>query len=1299
MLIVEEFVDQREKNSDPRTYNIVTCSGHTSYSLKENQQRLLQYLKSNPSVQVADLAYTTTVRRMHHAFRSSFCVQTTGELTKKLDAYIAKTLSVKTSGYDRYSSVVWVFTGQGSFYQGAGKQLFQTSSRFRDSIFSYQRVCDLQGLPHVVDLISDSGSKHTKDATVVQMQLAMVFLQLALADLWGSWGVRPTLLIGHSLGEYSALCVSGVLSVSDTLYLVGKRSSILQDRSVRDTHAMLAVNMASEDLKVFMNTKKLSSCGISCRNSPNQTVASGTIKDLKQLESHLRDYGSRSKMLQVPYAFHSPQVEPILDEFRACAVGIEFARPKIPVVSTLSKAVVTDTGHFTPSYLTRQMREPVDFRGALQECQEKGLVDDQTMWVEFGPEPTCLGMIRSCLGETPSNLLATIKSNEDNWKTISTSLSAAYAAKIPIDWKAYHQDYLDSLTLLALPAYAFDLKDFWSLYNQDTMGTGVSKNATAEIDTAPVSANPLTTCLQYLTNESISCDAASATFVSYTSNSSLCQVIQGHVVDGVPICPASAFCDMAYTAAGYLYAKANPGEASPADLSLQALDITSPVVLDESGPPKAIEVTATKLDDEWSIGITFQSGDSSRTPHGRCKVLSRAKGSWKNDITRSLHLVKKRMEAIIKESTCGNGHRLLKPIVYKLFSELVRYSESYQGLEEVFLDATGREAVGRIKLRHNLNVGRYTQNPYWLDSIAHLAGFILNGDVNKADDVAYVTTGIAELYVLEELSQDQQYTSYACVQDTENKDELVADIYIFKGEAFVSLCAGASFHKMLKKTFAAITSRASRAFNSTTPSNNATTGPKAQMSYKSTPGAVSSTAPTETTKPTTLTNGDTVNESSSSPRAVKTENQDIGNLLLGIVASETGVDVEDLEPATAFSDIGVDSLMSITILSAAQNKLGIEMPASFFFDHPTVKELMQAFSATEVIDDSSHSADLPSPGSSNEESSTNISNSTPDDIAPTPDTSDDEPKLTNGAMANDKSPIHKQSPAVSSNQAPLGRTILLQGRASSTETPVYLFTDGAGSATAYIHLPALPGGRRLFAVESPYLQNPTDWHCSLEEYCSLYVTTLQQSQPHGPYIIGGWSAGAVYAFEVTRQLLEEKGEQVKCLFMMDMRVPRPMPDALEPTMELIEQAGLLTGMRRSGVIEHDVSTRLKEHLVSNVKALKDYQPQPINPARRPGKSFMLWARQGLRAEVMSRFKGKIEEELNGIEGNVMEDENTGLKGWFFAKRTVFGPNGWDKLVGDIECDSMDADHFSMLTPPKVSSGNGPPMLLQNVRKC
>ena len=168
-------------------------------------------------------------------------------------------------------------------------------------------------------------------------------------------------------------------------------------------------------------------------------------------------------------------MDPVLADLEASARGVRFPKPLVPVASTLTGNIVSEVGTFGPQYLARQAREPVNFVGSLQACESTESVNEQTLWAEIGPDSVCLGMVRSSLGVPPARLLATIKSAEDNWKTLSYSLATAYMSKVPISWTDYHRDFVDCLTLLELPTYAFDIKDHWSSYNQSLLVPAAAK--------------------------------------------------------------------------------------------------------------------------------------------------------------------------------------------------------------------------------------------------------------------------------------------------------------------------------------------------------------------------------------------------------------------------------------------------------------------------------------------------------------------------------------------------------------------------------------------------------------------------------------------------------------------------------------------------------------------------------------------------------------------------------------------------------------------------------------------------------
>ncbi len=174
---------------------------------------------------------------------------------------------------------------------------------------------------------------------------------------------------------------------------------------------------------------------IACINAPQITVVSGPVAEIEHLKATLDEGGSRATVLRVPYGFHSHHIEPILGDFTEIAKSVVFSSPHTPVASTLLGRVVDSGEHgvFSPSYLARQARESVNFRGAMEAYQAHSLssAKPKTCWIELGPDPICIGLVRRCLEVLTSNLLPTMKAAEDNWITISSTLASLYEAGLP----------------------------------------------------------------------------------------------------------------------------------------------------------------------------------------------------------------------------------------------------------------------------------------------------------------------------------------------------------------------------------------------------------------------------------------------------------------------------------------------------------------------------------------------------------------------------------------------------------------------------------------------------------------------------------------------------------------------------------------------------------------------------------------------------------------------------------------------------------------------------------------------------
>lgn len=536
-LLMEDGPLRERTGKDPRTIHPVVVSARSQSALKNNIAALVQYIDQNKNLfnvnefnLLGDLSYTTTARRIHHPYRIAAAGSTLEEIRNALNS------SANREDFSPVTAAApgigFVFTGQGAQYAGMGKELFENNSQFRANIEHLDRIAQSQGFPTIMPLID--GSVPVEELSPVATQLGTTCLQMALTKFWTSMGVSPTFVLGHSLGEYAALNASGILTTSDTIYLCGRRAQLLTEQCKVGTHAMLAVKSSVAQVKQFLDDD---STEVACINAPNEIVISGAIDKIDQLAEKLSSEGFKATKLKVPFAFHSAQVEPILEGLAGLAKGVTFHKPTIPFVSALLGDVLDGENSevIGPSYLTRHCRETVNFLGALEATRHAKLMNERTLWVEIGSHPVCSGMVKSTFGPQATTVMS-LRRQEDTWKVLSNSLSALYLAGIDLLWKEYHQDFSAIHEVLALPAYKWDLKNYWIPYTNNFC---LTKGAPA---TLAAEATPVTTFLTTSAQKVLetSGDQTSATVVieNDIADSELNRVIQGHKVNGAALCPS-----------------------------------------------------------------------------------------------------------------------------------------------------------------------------------------------------------------------------------------------------------------------------------------------------------------------------------------------------------------------------------------------------------------------------------------------------------------------------------------------------------------------------------------------------------------------------------------------------------------------------------------------------------------------------------------------------------------------------------------------------------------------------------------
>ena len=1265
-MALEEAPVKATPSDDVRPSHVIVVTGKTKAAFFNNRKRLRAYIHQHPQVKVADLAYTTTARRMHETLRMCYTGKTAGDFIQKLDADVdTKRLQLNETACE----VTFVFTGQGSQYAGMGRDLFRTHADFREMMQAHERIAMRLGLPSFLHLITEDNLNIASESPG-SVQMSLVSLEIAMANLWLSWGIKPDLVIGHSLGEYAALCIAGVLSVSDALYLVGRRAALLEQKLSVGTYTMLVIRAGATVVQEHLTKIDLGSCQISLKNSPTMTVVSGLKAEVQRLGQYLKSLSFTTTLLALPYGFHSEQLDPILDKFEKIAGGVVFSEPKIPVASTLLSKVCENAETFSPKYLRNQMRQAVDFVGTLDAARAAGHISDKTLFVEVGPQPICSSLITATLGPS-SRLLPSLRQGENAWSTISDSIALAYTAGCSVDWTEYHRLFSGSLTLLDLPTYAFDETDFWIPFiSPANMVTPTqSAESLGPTDEGPKIPGFPSSSLQRISDWCTEGETVSASFITNTSDADFAEAVNGHIVNGFAIVPAGLFVEMAMSAAQYVQLRMHPDKRLPSShFSIHNFEIIKPVVLTEKNTSKDITTVISHIRGSSLTIIMFEIlSDAGTTTCGRCDVLISDKSAEYSALSRSTFLIQSRISSLTQEARSGSAHQLSKLVIYRLFENLVKTGRKYRAIESAVLGSDFRDATAEVVLPSISKTANFGFQPYWTDALVQISGVLLNCGLNYPEDTAFVSNGVESWCFFEELKPDCRYTSYVQYQEMMPDSSIEGDVVVFCEGRLVSYLRGVRF-QMIKR--AALTAMLSVGLASTVPKIDL--APVSNLKHRD----------------------DELNKNKL-------------RQLLEIIATESGSPVGDIGPETRFSDIGVDSLMAITIGAAVKDQMSLALSATFFLDHDTVGEATDALSLepdfknsaailtlpdndipapqrpleisviNEIADVSSYnSSNISTKSDSSEDTDISSYGSsmfpTKGDLGESSRTLGGDPPYTSlwTVVATPTSPVppilleslHEQKVS-----PPTSKIVHLRGprSTSNTEGALFFIADETGTIARYMQLPDIgKDDLPTYGALSPFINDKAGKEINLQDLATITAAAIQEKVPHGPYRLGGYSIGGLIAYIVALQFLEA-GHEVESLILLDSPMPTSTTFPNTASLEDLKSGGIIPGNNLSGQFVSTIPGVQQEHICRLMSSLLTFNQPLLSQRLQPRKSIYVYAKDGLRQY--------------GDGGDPQ------VRSWVKRSWGNDARDAWRQLIPDIEVHEFGGNHFNMMEYPRVSN--------------
>jgi amino acid adenylation domain-containing protein len=430
---------------------LLVLSARSEAALGQVRARLADHLAAYPDVPLADVAFTLAVGRRCFMHRAAVTVSSVADAITRLGTPLA------IAGVARAEAppVVFMFPGQGAQHPGMAHELFVNEPVFRQAFSTCARI--LQG-PLGVDLCALLRASADDQAAAAQLrdtvlaQPAIFAVEYALARLWMGWGIQPTAMIGHSVGEFVAACLAGVLSLEDALALVAARGRLLQDLP---GGAMLALRLPEAELSPLLETTP--DVALAAINSRALCVAAGPFEAIAALEQSLQARGVQCRRLHTSHAFHSAMMDPAIGPLTERVRAVKLNPPRIPYVSCVTGTWITSEEATSPDYWGRHCRATVRFADGLAVVSQAG----SPILLEVGPG-RALSMLAAQGAPKGSLVIASLadaQGGQSDLDCLFDALGRLWVAGVRPDWMAVHAT--SPRRRASLPTYPFERARHW----------------------------------------------------------------------------------------------------------------------------------------------------------------------------------------------------------------------------------------------------------------------------------------------------------------------------------------------------------------------------------------------------------------------------------------------------------------------------------------------------------------------------------------------------------------------------------------------------------------------------------------------------------------------------------------------------------------------------------------------------------------------------------------------------------------------------------------------------------------------
>ncbi|MGE8005867.1 type I polyketide synthase [Lysinibacillus sp. NPDC093216] len=446
------------KNSSDPIY-ILKLSAKSERSLQDNIRNYLNYMKSD-SVNIKDVVYTNNISRFDFDYRFTVSGRTKKEIMNRMEAYLinGNKIGISTNinepiKFKKETEVVFLFTGQGSQYVGMGKELYDNNPTFREVFDECDKLFKPFLLKSLVDLIYSGKCTNEEVEKTLYAQPLIFTIEYSVCKMWEKIGVKPSVVLGHSIGEYAAAVVAGIMNLNDAVKLVAIRGRLMD--SAPGEGAMLSI-YANENTVNKLIEKYDDALSLAIYNAENNIVVSGEKNAIEELAKEAERQKIKVARLYVSHAFHSNLMIPILEDFKEIASQVKFNQSSVNYISSTFARAIGEEEILDANYWTNHIKEKVDFYHSITSIKDA----EDKVFLEVGANKTLCALSKLSLrGEI--KLLNSLDMKKSDWEQISYSLGELYCSGVKVLWDKFETNINKTYNRVQLPTYSFERKPYW----------------------------------------------------------------------------------------------------------------------------------------------------------------------------------------------------------------------------------------------------------------------------------------------------------------------------------------------------------------------------------------------------------------------------------------------------------------------------------------------------------------------------------------------------------------------------------------------------------------------------------------------------------------------------------------------------------------------------------------------------------------------------------------------------------------------------------------------------------------------